>query len=313
MQKTISYFIFSYLLLVASVNAKPKLFTSDWPAWNLTLGMHQAGMLEDFDYRQRKYESSLKWFKAGNLDITFMTLYDFVSLQPTKLPTVILGVTDYSYGGDKIIVRNDIKKPQQLKGKKILLASNTISLWFLYNYLNHHGLSLEDVTLVNQSESLIALQFVEDLSFSAVVGWNPSIERAITDSSYVASSSADFPRAIYDLIVAKQSIVDDSPELVESFLSNYYLSIHKNSILEQTAEVLSIAPEAYRSWLSDAKIFSSRESANKEYENLLLSAAKIQKFLNVVPGSLDNPETRKRFKQRNINFQNLITFKPESK
>ena len=85
----------------------------------------------NFNYRNTKYATCLRWFKAGNLDITFMTLYDFISIQPTKLPSAIIGVTDYSNGGDKIIVRNSIKKAADLRRKKILLPTDTISLWLL--------------------------------------------------------------------------------------------------------------------------------------------------------------------------------------
>ena len=121
------------ILLFSSVvtHAEPKLLSSDWPVWNLTEGMHENELLDDFSYQTKEYETTLKWFWAGNVEVTFMTLYDFISIQPTKTPTVILGVTDYSSGGDKIIFRNDIKKPCDLKGKKVLLAS-TLSLSGFY-------------------------------------------------------------------------------------------------------------------------------------------------------------------------------------
>ena len=131
--------ILRYLLIFIMIptlgHTNPKLFSSDWPVWNLTDGMHKNGLLKGFDYRMTKYTTCLRWFKAGNLDVTFMTLFDFISIQPTQLPSVIIGVTDYSNGGDKIIVRNSIRNAADLKGKKILLPSDTISLWLLHNYL----------------------------------------------------------------------------------------------------------------------------------------------------------------------------------
>ena len=97
--------ILRYLLIILLIptmgHTSPKLFSSDWPVWNLTDGMHKKGLLDSFNYRNTKYATCLRWFKAGNLDITFMTLYDFISIQPTVLPTVIIGVTDYSNGERK--------------------------------------------------------------------------------------------------------------------------------------------------------------------------------------------------------------------
>ncbi len=77
----------------------------------------------------REYKTCLKCFNAGgNIDITFVTLYDFISVQPTKVQTVIISVTDYGNGSDKLIIRNSIKKAKDLKGTKILLPINTISM-----------------------------------------------------------------------------------------------------------------------------------------------------------------------------------------
>lgn len=288
--------------------SNPKLFSSDWPVWNITEGMYKERLLEGFNYRLKKYESTLKWFKAGNLEVTFMTLYDFISIHPTKEPVVILGVTDYSHGGDKIILRKNIKKPTDLKGKKIVLASNTVSLWFLHNYLDKYGMSLNDVVIINQSPQLAPLLFREDASISAVVGWNPNIDDALNKNSYVANTSADFPRAIYDLIVAKKDFVDKSPDVVEKFLTDYYAGIHSDSIIDKTAETLSISGKEYRLWLKDAKIFSSRSDANNEQQHLHKSGNKIIKFLTKAPKSLQHLKTKKIFKRRNLDIEKVIYF-----
>ncbi|TQV84371.1 ABC transporter substrate-binding protein [Aliikangiella coralliicola] len=301
-----------YLLLIiflsnfAAVHSKPKLFSSDWPVWSITEGMKDSHLLDGFDYKIKKYETSLKWFRAGNLDVTFMTLYDFISIQPSKTPTVILGVTDYSNGGDKIILRNDIKKISDLRGKKILLASNTISLWLLHNFLRSHGLTLDDVQIVNESVTLAPLLFKEDKRYSAVVGWNPSIDGALDEDAYVASTSSDFPRAIYDLIVAKKTVVDEHPELIEAFVKSYYQSIRSDLIISKTAQTLSVSVAEYKSWLGDASIFPTRTASNNEYKSLLDSARDIQAFLTVAPLSVQDNETRKRFKPRQLDFKSLM-------
>ena len=302
--------LFTLFILLNSGTSysEPKLFSSDWPVWNITEGMHEEQLLENFNYRLKTYDSTLKWFKAGNLDVTFMTLYDFISIQPTKKPVVILGITDYSNGGDKIILRKSIKKPSDLKGKKIVLASNTISLWFLHNYLDRHGMSLNDVTVINEPPELAPLLFREDYSISAVVGWNPNIGNALTENSYIASTSADFPRTIYDLIVAKKEFVDNNPDMVNTFLTDYYSSLHSDSIIDKTASTLSISGDEYRLWLDDAKIFPSRNAANNEKGYLHKATNKIITFLTTAPNSLQHLETRSRFRSRELDTEELINF-----
>ena len=302
--------LFTLFILFNAGNtySQPKFFSSDWPVWSITEGMHQEQLLDNFSYRMTTYESTIKWFKAGNLDVTFMTLYDFISIQPTKKPVVILGVTDYSNGGDKIIFRKNIKTPADLKGKKVVLASNTISLWLLHNYLEKHGMSLNDISIINQSPQLAPLLFREDDSISAVVGWNPNIDKALNGNSYIASTSADFPRTIYDLIVARKDFAEKNPEALEMFLTDYYESTQSDAIVDITAVTLSISGDEYRSWLSDAKIFPSRKAANDEKQHLQKSASRTIKFLTVAPNSLQHPETKSRFKHRVIDIEKMIHF-----
>ncbi len=270
--------------------------------------MHKNGLLNKFNYRTREYKTCLKWFKAGNLDITFMTLYDFISVQPTKVPTVIIGITDYSNGGDKLIVRNYIKNAKDLKGTKILLPSNTISMWFLHNYLKTNGLRVDDVEVVEQKETLAPIQFREDPSFAAVVGWNPIINEALNADSYIAATSADFPGLIYDLIVAKQSFVDENPDLVEAFLADYYESIHNDDVINKTARTLSVSTREYKSLLEDAYLFPSRISANGQYKKLLDNSNNIIEFLTTAPTSLHNTNAKSRFRHREIDMRTLIYF-----
>lgn len=310
-KRVMKNFIFVLIILLSPVSghAEPRLFSSDWPVWGLTEGMHKNGLLNSFDYRMKKYETCLMWFQAGNLEITFMTLYDFISIQPTEVPSVILGVTDYSNGGDKIIVRNSLKNGKDLRSKKILLPSNTISLWFLHNYLKAHGLSIDDVEIVDQKETLAPLQFKENPSFSAVVGWNPMINVALNADSYIASTSADFPEVIYDLIVAKKSFVDKNPDLVNAFLSDFYKSIHNDNVINKTAQTLSATSGEYKSWLKDAHIFSSRSDANNQLKKLIFNSNNIINFLTTAPKSLQNINAKSKFRPRTIDIKTLIYFK----
>jgi len=276
--------------------------------WGLTEGLHSAGLLNYFVYRLEKYETCLKWFEAGNIDITFMTLYDFIAIQPTKEATVIIGITDYSNGGDKLIIKNTIHKPYDLKNQSILLPSQTISLWLLNNYLEKNGLTINDVKIIDQNEQLAPLQFNESSQFSAVVGWNPTINNALTDNSHIAATSADFPGVIYDLIVAKKSFVDKNPQLVKNFLSNYYTNIQSDGIIDKTAQAFSVSKEDYKSWLEDAYIFPNQLAANDQYEKLFSSSKNIIKFLTTPPTSLLDTDSESIFHQRNIDMASLLYF-----
>jgi ABC-type nitrate/sulfonate/bicarbonate transport system substrate-binding protein len=170
-------------------------------------------------------------------------------------------------------------------------------------------LTVEDVEIVDQKETLAALQFKEDRSFSAVVGWNPIINKALSDNSYIAATSADFPKVIYDVMVAKKSFVDENPGLVDSFVSDFYKSIQDDDIIDKTAQSLSVTSKEYKSWLQDAYVFRSRVDANDQYKRLIHQSKKIVNFLTTAPKSIQGTEAKSRFRPRKLDINSLIHFK----
>lgn len=122
-----------YLIFNSSIaNAKkPVMCVSDWPVWELARVVPSASK---FELNYENYRTCVNQFIYGKLDITFLALYDFIRIQRQNQNGKIISITDYSNGGDKIVVK---KNYEFKKGKReiVYMQVDSISLYLFYLYL----------------------------------------------------------------------------------------------------------------------------------------------------------------------------------
>src|SRR5207248_5160717 len=83
---------------------------------------------------------------------------------------------DWSNGGDGIVVRENIKTVADLRGKRIALAENSPSHYFLLNMLVAGGLQPSEVKLVGTTTAFeAAAAFNANRDIAAAVSWAPDI------------------------------------------------------------------------------------------------------------------------------------------
>lgn len=179
--------------------------------------------------------NQLSGFANGKYQLLWSTMdmlplvYDSLAKDPRTVPQVI-GMFDYSNGGDGIIVRGKLASAQDLKGKKICAAQFTPSHYFLLWYLNQAGLTEKDIQFIPAADAIAAKDaFINDTSVDACVTWSPFIYD-ITDTSkasYVKDSflltttqSANNNPAygvIADVYLMGAELVKTHPEYAEAF------------------------------------------------------------------------------------------------
>ncbi|HLK58652.1 MAG TPA: phosphate ABC transporter substrate-binding/OmpA family protein [Chthonomonadaceae bacterium] len=135
---------------------------------------------------------------------------------------------DWSQGGDAIVADNSIKRVEDLAGKKIALIQFTPSHWLLEYNIANSSLSDEDQKrivndLVNSdSEEAARDAFVAGRVPAAVV-WEPFVTEALQKrpSSHVLVSSAFAPNLIADIMVAKESFINEHKDAVQAFVAGW--------------------------------------------------------------------------------------------
>jgi ABC-type nitrate/sulfonate/bicarbonate transport system substrate-binding protein len=175
----------------------------------------------------------LTGFVKGDYPIIWSTVdmiplqYESLGSDPRTVPKV-LGLFDYSAGGDGIVVRGEISSAADLAGKKIVCAQYTPSHTFILWYLDKNGISSDDVEFVFTEDAIAAKDtYIADDSIDVCVTWSPFIYD-ITDPSlpsYVPGSilfkttapGTEAHGVIADVYLARADFVKDHPDMVQAF------------------------------------------------------------------------------------------------
>jgi NitT/TauT family transport system substrate-binding protein len=153
-------------------------------------------------------------------------LYDTFKVDKRVAPKV-LGLFDWSQGGDGILVRSDIKTGADLKGKIILTSSNSPYAFMLLWYLAQNNLTGNDVKVVWEGDGQKALKlFKEHSEISAWVTWTPFLSDCMDSKSpsYVPDtrliiSSKDANQVIADLYMVRADLLADKPQMMQDFVA----------------------------------------------------------------------------------------------
>ncbi len=172
-------------------------------------------------YASGKYP--IIWASMDSLPL----LYDATRQDKRVIPQV-LGLFDWSIGGDGILLKQGIKGAQDLKGRTILTSSNTPFSFFLLWYLAQNGISPFDIKVVYIDDGPKALEtFRKSGEIAAWVTWNPFL-RDVLDSksaSYVPGarlliSSRDANQLIADVYIVRRDLSQDRPEIMKAFVQS---------------------------------------------------------------------------------------------
>ena len=153
------------------------------------------------------------------LDIGFEMLGTAVGLYQEGVPITILCETNWSHGGDKIIVKAGAT-PAQLSQKPIGVYLDQPSVtYFLHQYLSSVGLKLADVRLVQMEPPVLADKFIDGL-FNAIINYDPDAIRAVNaGQGQVVATSATYPGSIPEGMIALRDVAQAIPpaDLVKIF------------------------------------------------------------------------------------------------
>ena len=181
--------------------------------------------------REESAVAQLEGYAAGRWPIIWAPmdslplLYDALKTDKRVLPRV-LGLFDWSAGGDGIIVKDSVRRPADLKDKIILTSSNTPYSFMLLWYLAQVNLTAQDVKVVWVDDGEKARDlFKKDSRIAAWVSWTPFINEVSDPASenYVEGarlliSSKDANQLIADTYVARNDLFADKGDLMQAFV-----------------------------------------------------------------------------------------------
>jgi NitT/TauT family transport system substrate-binding protein len=173
-----------------------------WKKAGLDVQVFNLGTLQSLD----------EAFKNKTIDIGMETSGVQVAMFMEGVPLKIVAEIDWSYGGDKIVVKQDLD-PAMLKSKPVgIYLKSPTTLFLLDKYLNSQGLKLADVTVAEVELEVMTQMFI-DGQLSAIVTYDPAALHAEREGNgKVAATTVDYPGSIVDAMMIREDVLKDIPE-----------------------------------------------------------------------------------------------------
>ena len=208
-------------------------------------------------------------FKQGILDCEAGTIDLLVSKRAEDTPIVAVLEIDHSVGSDGIVAVEDIKKVEDLIGKKVAFARDDVGETFISYLFYKKGLSLDDITIVPRRPD-DAWQVFLNGEVDAAVTWEPWLSKAAqTQGGHILVSTKDEPEIIIDTLNIRQDIVKNNPELVKGLMRGWYKAVtyckeHPVEASEIIAKYYDVTPEEYREHITGLKWHSYQEQTDED-------------------------------------------------
>ncbi|MEX0702725.1 MAG: OmpA family protein [Planctomycetales bacterium] len=151
---------------------------------------------------------------------------------------------DWSNGGDGIVARQNIKTVADLRGKKVVLAQNSPSHYFLLNMLVSGGVQPSEVEMVFTGDAFqAAAAFNAQRDISACVSWAPDIynlEKVPGNRMLVNTQTAN--KLIADVWFARADFAKDHPGKIEALVRGIFdamLALKEDANRQTVSELLA--------------------------------------------------------------------------
>ncbi len=161
---------------------------------------------------------------------------------------------DWSNGGDGIVVRENIRTVDDLRGKQIVLAENSPSQYFLLNMLVAGGVQPSEAKFVFTADAFqAATAFNARQEISGVVSWAPDIynlEKVKGNRMLVTTQTAN--KLIADVWFARADFAQENSGIIEGLVRGIFdgMTELKSDSAKQT--VAQLMAEGYSLPASDA-------------------------------------------------------------
>ncbi|MDD5439514.1 MAG: ABC transporter substrate-binding protein [Candidatus Omnitrophica bacterium] len=164
-------------------------------------------------------------FKAGMLDFEGGTLDLLVTKRAQDTPVVAVMALDLSYGGDGIVATDDIKKLEDLVGKRVALTRDDVNEMFISYLFYEAGLPLDTMTFIFRAPEDVARAFL-DGEADAAVTWEPWLSRALgRPHTHILLSSKDRPGIIIDTLNVRDDLIKNDPRLVKGVMRGWFRAV----------------------------------------------------------------------------------------
>lgn len=184
----------------------------------------EYGILVDISL-STEIPTQVEQWKAGEADLMWSTADAFpidASGIKSFSPQIVLQ-SDWSRGGDAIVVTRGIDKVSDLRGKKVAVAFGTPSHTFLYWILNSSGLDWSDIQVAKYSTAEEAAKVFKAGQVDAAVVWSPDDKICVSKvpGAKVFKSTKTATHIIADIFYAKKDWLASNNKTAQALVEGW--------------------------------------------------------------------------------------------
>jgi NitT/TauT family transport system substrate-binding protein len=160
---------------------------------------------------------------SGDVQCAATTVETFIVWNANGVPIKQVVQLDKSYGADGMVVRNNIRKIAELKGKTVAASAPGTAPYFTLAWmLKKNGLTVKDVKIVNLEPGPAAQAFVAGQGDAAMT-YEPylSTVRAKPEAGKIIATTLDYPM-VMDTFGCTPRFIQENPRLVQAMVNSYF-------------------------------------------------------------------------------------------
>jgi NitT/TauT family transport system substrate-binding protein len=183
----------------------------------------------------------------ATLDMVPLFVDSFVKANDSRIMPRIYQQIDWSNGGDGIVVRENIKTVADLRGKKMVLAQNSPSQYFVLNMLVAGGVQPSEVEMIYTTTAFEAARAFEvQKDIAGAVSWSPDIYNlAKVKGNRLLVTTQTANKLIADVWFARGDFAKDHPDIIESLVRGAFDSMENMKLADNKQRAAKLMAAGY--------------------------------------------------------------------
>ncbi len=211
----------------------------------------EAGLKVELIDTNPDYHRFIEEMVAGKMDANNFTLFDMINFISRGADLVAVIKADESCGADAIVVRREIEKIAELRGKTIGIKAGSYLEYILNVVLERGGLTMGDVILKDMTAESAVEAFINK-KVDAVTTWEPFVGEAILKGPGAKLfDTSQFPGVSPSVLVFHRQVVAERPEDVAACVRVWNRAVL--FIQENPQEAYNIIANIYQVPVSDVE------------------------------------------------------------
>jgi NitT/TauT family transport system substrate-binding protein len=211
----------------AAGQTKVAIGYSGWTGFAPLTLAKEAGIFKkhglDVDLKKIPQKDRHLAIASGDVQCAATTVETWVVWNASGVATKQIFQMDKSYGADGMVVRSNIARIADLKGKTVAAsAPGTAPYFTLAWFLKKNGLTVKDVTVVNLEPAAAAQAFVAGQNDAAMT-YEPylSTVRSNPQAGKIIATTLDYPM-IMDTFGCTPKFLADNPKAAQALTDSYF-------------------------------------------------------------------------------------------